>query len=310
MEEKILYHYTSQDSIMNIVKEEGVLLRFSKYDCLNDYNEGKEAIHIQQKVCKDLIDKHRKKASLLEKISLVKPKFESIFMPDRVVGPPMKRRGNTIASCEFVVTRNDSTPYICCLSKGKDLLPMWNYYSKNEKYEGYNIGIKTDNLKASVLDENNNEIVNPFRRFRIYEVIYDDAIKEKLINDEIIRILENNENLDSEKLLAEYQSKIDEWAICFKNSAFQHEQEIRLICYVPEDENVNSQCNECAIKFRASHGMMIPYVDVLLYKESLDIMTIGPLINEDIARKNLELYLQKKGYTSVKVMNSNIPIRY
>lgn len=42
MEEKLLYHYTSQEAIMNIVGENGICLRFSRYDCLNDINEMRE----------------------------------------------------------------------------------------------------------------------------------------------------------------------------------------------------------------------------------------------------------------------------
>lgn len=44
--------------------------------------------------------------------------------------------------------------FACCLSTGCDLLPMWNYYTKEPNGQGYNIHLKTDNLARSLIVEN------------------------------------------------------------------------------------------------------------------------------------------------------------
>ena len=50
---------------------------------------------------------------------------------------------------------------VACFSQDSDLLPMWNYYLKNGKFEGYNLGfsfpeydLNSGLMKAKVIYEN------------------------------------------------------------------------------------------------------------------------------------------------------------
>lgn len=305
----ILYHYTSPDAILNIIKDNGIQLRFTKFDSLNDYNEGKEVIRIQEIICDELAEIYPDKVKIIEQIKKIKPNHMTLFVPDKVKGPSCNyKEGNIIASACITVYNKSSVPYICSFSKEKDLLPMWNYYSKNDRYEGYNIGINSTKIEGEVLDNNMQIINNPSRCFRIKSVIYKNSKKRELLKKEIINILENESNINEQ--LLEYQRNVNEWSVCFKNEMFEHEKEVRLICYVPQEYLNDNNLNEDFKKFRTTHGIIIPYIDILLKKDCLKSVTIGPLIEVKIAKDNLNIFLAGNGYSNIEIFLSSVPIRY
>lgn len=305
MEEKLLYHYISQEAIMNIVGENGICLRFSHYDCLNDINEGKDAIKIQQEVCEELLGENEQNDKILKEIYQVTPNFEVIMAPHAGKSHGCKREnGKMTASGSIEIIQTGSIPYICCFSKGKDLLPMWNYYSKNQRYEGYNVGLQIkEGVIYSILDEKMEPIENPSITLSFLDVIYNREEKRKIVKEEILNQIKNKD-------MIAYQRKFNEWSMAFKNEAFEHEDETRLICFASKKNIEDEYFNKYVVKYRAANGMLIPYIDIQFEKALLKRITIGPLIEKEKAKETLQMYLQSKNYTDVNIRTSKVPIRY
>ena len=49
-------------------------------------------------------------------------------------------------SC-FIIWSEEYETYLCCFSKASDDLAMWNYYIKNDGYDGYCIGLQSNILE-------------------------------------------------------------------------------------------------------------------------------------------------------------------
>ena len=80
---------------------------------------------------------------------------------------------------------------------------------------------------------------------------------------------------------------------------------------MPEDELRGGATLDEHIQFRVVNGCLVPYLDVLVAdKSALQEITIGPLIEEKLARNTMELFLRLKGYENVDIHTSNAPIRY
>lgn len=323
----MLYHYTSPKVIMNIIREEGVCLRFSRYDCLNDTSEGKEAVAIQQEVCDQLKSDYadsESKLKLLEEIEAMRPDFKSIYVEDAsdswleysdVDGEPeLPVHDDSVSDC---VEKNgicsiSAVPYICSFSRERDALTMWNYYTKGTQYEGYNVGLEVEGLRLEVFDSDSDNTCGvdaaekPELKCEWWSVIYDRMQQQDKIKYEIERILRTGRFSRED-----YLAQLNNWAIRFKNEIFRHEKEERLICYVPEDELRGGATLDEHIQFRVVNGCLVPYLDVLVAdKSALQEITIGPLIEEKLARNTMELFLRLKGYENVDIHTSNAPIRY
>ena len=291
----MLYHYTSPKVIMEIIREEGVCLRFSRYDCLNDTSEGKEAVAIQQEICDTLKEEYAgnpRKTELLDRIAAQKPDFKSIYV-------------------DLTLSNVSAVPYICSFSRERDALTMWNYYTKGTHYEGYNVGIDVEGLSLEVFDAEADDKCScrqgpkPELKCEWWSVIYDRERQREKIQSEIERILRTGDFSEEE-----YVAQLNNWAIRFKNEIFRHEKEERLICYVPEEAEGGAALDDY-IQFRVVNGCLVPYLDVLIAdKGALREITIGPLIEEKLAGNTMELFLRLKGYDGVDVHTSNAPIRY
>lgn len=319
----MLYHYTHPKVIMSIIREEGVILRFSRYDCLNDTSEGKEAVAIQQEACEALKAEYAGndvKLQLLERIAELRPDFRSIYVEDRGY--------HTVSA----------VPYICSFSRERDALTMWNYYTKGTHYEGYNVGIEVEGLCLEVFDPDRQDPAEhgsgpavclpggteseacfsdgngcgccdsgkPELKCEWWSVVYDRQQQADTIRNEIERILSSGSFSENE-----YVALLNNWAIRFKNEIFRHEKEERLVCYVPEDAAHNDADLDDFIQFRVVNGCLVPYLDVLISdKSALKEIAIGPLIEDQLAVNTMELFLRLKGYSGVKLYTSKAPIRY
>lgn len=125
----MIYHYTSAEALMSIIQENGIHLRFSQYDCLNDANEGGEAVRIQKEICEELIKENTEGQvlELIEKIAEVTPRYNALIAPKH--GKPGEvtiKDGKLSGEASITVYNSETIPYICCFSKSKDSLPMWN----------------------------------------------------------------------------------------------------------------------------------------------------------------------------------------
>lgn len=295
----MLYHYTSSDAIINILNKDGIHFRLSRYDCLNDMSEGKVAIEIQTLVCAELEKEFPKEKHTLDKISKMRPDFKTFFVktyPNNDLDKP---------SIKLRIFHEVATPYILSFSELNDSLPLWNYYLKNQQYEGYNLGLGVIGEKISILNSQMIPVDILFG-YEFKQIIYNKNKQIELVKNTIINIINSSETFNVD----EYMSRLNEWSMQFKKSVFEHEKETRLICYLPS-EALDDDFKDNVIKFRSTHGMIIPYIEMLINDKSvLQTITIAPLVRSDIAQKTLKLFLDENEYDDVVVKKSELPIRY
>lgn len=85
---------------------------------------------------------------------------------------------------------------------------------------------------------------------------------------------------------------------------FKHEEEVRAIFTVPK----NNQ--KFVVKYREKNGYIIPYIALAFKKDNVREITIGPLLNDDIAQSNLMRMIRAYQYPVRDFKTSEVPIRY
>mgnify|MGYP005758231461 CR=1 FL=1 len=294
---KTFYHYTAPENLIKILKKETMELRFTKVDCLNDKSEGKEFKDIYKDVCEQLRKEEKIDQCFYEIIKNIE--FKDIYLAHI-----NNDRNILYADCDT---------YICCFSEGNDLLSMWNYYSKNSEYEGYNIGIEfnnIDDLEKCFFKLKDDAEIN------LYKVIYEKENAKQLISEFLLQIYEK----------ANLQSSYSESAVIdeillfstmmkyiIKSKVFEHEKEVRFILYVRKDSS------QYDIKFTTKKGIVVPYMNLKLEKKYIKKITMAPLLEQETAQKTLEFFLKQNGYKvryddttddGVLIKSSEVPIRY
>ena len=309
-ENETRYHYTSANALQEMITDRGISLWFSRFDCLNDTSESRVAVDIQQKVCDELKGEYENdgdKIRILDQIRDMQPDFEEIFFGDSVPLPQEEVKGKAGASITAYAI--ETIPYICCFSYEKDAITMWNYYTKGNRYEGYNIGLDPYKRRAKLVDINGNVADGgPKVNFGVLDVIYDTEKQKAMVREVIEHYLDKGTFSELEERT--YMLSLNKWAMMFKNEAFKHEREERLICSVPVHGNPANISLKEYIRFRELNGCLIPYLNVLVDKAALKEVTIGPLIESEIAKSTVELMLELREYEDVKVRCSKVPVRY
>jgi hypothetical protein len=94
----------------------------------------------------------------------------------------------------------------------------------------------------------------------------------------------------------------------FKNPAYIHEEEVRLIYWRPErDSTIEIKAQQ--LYYRQTQGIITPYLKIHNINSSVRSVMIGPLIKMDIAEKTLNCMVNNNGL-AVEIEHSTIPIRY
>lgn len=289
-----IYHYTSPAGILGIIENKKLNFRLSDARFLNDYSEGSEIEQLVVSVTKELLAENK----VSEKYVSSMTKLLDIFLK-KTTFVYHKENGDSFAALTTYST------YILSFSKDQDSLPMWNYYTKDNKYEGYNIGI--DSKIALISDLNN--IQNGFSMFS-HEVIYDNQLKREQLKS-ILSQLANYEEQHPGETWGQLSFVLWMLRFLYKSPAFAHEREVRLILQLtdePAPKGFNGHPFE--IKYREANGYIIPYVEVALPEEYLNSITIGPLIAQQEAKQSLQKFLKSRGYNNVEINCSNVPVRY
>lgn len=289
--EQDIYHYTSSGGFSSILlgNTEKVILWASRYDCLNDASEGKVVEEVFHEVCSELKDRGEISEYLYELFYNVKP-ARTISI---VYG-----KGNQIKP-----SRPECNRFVCSFSKCKDSLAMWNYYSKGNKYEGFNIGFKPICIKESL----KKFLEGKKARVYVYPVIYDKLEQKLLIEKMLLELKENYDYNQETSIRCIISNRLTEWSLVFKQDYFQHEEEVRIIVDVAKSEK------EVPVKYRVSGGYVVPYIELELKKKDVSCVSFGPLQCEEEQRKYqlqvMQEMLKANGY-SVMAKYSQIPVRY
>lgn len=282
-----MYHYTSPSNVIHILNENNIQLRFTRLDCVNDTSEGKYANEVFADVCKALY-KNKKITNdycnfLLELISdQAKSKYidHSSDTLQRIFGHKVKK----------------GVGYICCFSKNHDSLPMWNYYVKNDIYRGVNIGLHSNKLHNSL------EGI----RIALYNVIYKESEIKSLFADKIKeyrKYFSTNDNSVKSDIACYFCILINILKYITKRKCFEHENEVRAIIFLDENQT------EVKKEFDWTRGFAIPYTKLTFNKDAFFMLTVGPLIDADLAIANAKEYLHLYGYRKAADV-SKIPIRF
>jgi len=293
------YHYTSPEGFLGILDKDKPILWFSRYDCLNDTDECNNILYLFEETCSVLYKNGKIDIDFYNLIKDIKP--EKYVLDDESVD-----QDNGISLKNI----SEYKEYICCFSQDNDSLPMWNYYMKNNKYRGYNIGFYDLNFIEYKLNKKYN------LKFDAITIIYENEKKKEIIEKSILttytayikgsqanKIVKEN---DFAKFIL--RSFLNQFGIIFKNESFKQENEVRLIAKVPILKE-----NTLGVKHRTYNGYIIPYIEIQFDKADVIEIMIGPLMEKDIARDTVKNMLQIKGYTIIKDENINVskvPIRF
>lgn len=293
-----IFHYTSSNGFNSILfgDKEKVTLWASKYDCLNDISEGTIALEIYKEVCENLWNSKKITKEQYDEIANLeanKKMFTTYNITDNKMGI------NSMTKME------ECQKYICSFSKNKDSLAMWNYYSKESKYEGYNIGFYSSEVKQVF-----NHFYGSGIRGTISPVTYDKREQEEIIKKFLLDILKFYSVTRKESIKSAISIQLADWSLIFKSKYFQHEEEVRVIISIPKYP-LNPIPLE--VKSRNNFGCTIPYIELPFGKNCVSDICIGPLQCTDEQKET-----QKKILHDMLIVNdynvmetySKIPIRY
>ena len=279
----LITHYTSPEGFKGIV-ESGKLWA-TRYDCLNDISERNDLITIYNQAVEELCS--------TDEFFI---KFKGLKLDGRYYSSS-KAEKTDITHIDII---KDPEIFVISFSNDDDSLSMWNYYSKNNKYEGY----------ALSFIKNDNEYYNsePNLNIQCFDLIYDKTEKKKYLIDVLQKI--KSIFVDTEECLEFAKGMLGNlffvWNDKFKNKHFEHEKEHRIMI-------VQSKSNRTyQVQTRINKGLIIPYIEFPIDK-FLELYSVkcAPLHNDDKAVKLTKEYLESfDSYKNVKVEKSTIPIRY
>lgn len=201
--------------------------------------------------------------------------------------------------------------YTLSFSTEKDNLILWNNYSKEKTYTGYNLGFDINDIMCDIYKKQYNAICGC--------IIYDEK-KQKSIIKSILKhwnkkyertlratrytkLAKQNRLNDISLELIDMLSLV---SVFFKNNKFKDEKEYRIVIvnhsqlgHLPEPTKIIEK-----------NGLFVPYVEYKFPKRALKSINIGPTMNENIFYTSTNRMLLNFGYDKVEVNWSKIPLRY
>lgn len=305
----IKYHYTSPDAFLSILKYGKIRFTDIKY-----MNDKAETVYFLKSLL-DYMEKHSEHQIIQEVINLLidKNSFDSI--KDLSIS---EIKYNNIPYYPYSPKRT----FLFCLSDESDSLNMWNYYVKNGQYQGYNIGFKIHNFLNTfdTPDDKHIDALSVYYGNVIYDKNKQTLEIEHLIN-EIESFVSSSETNTTYYLAAlMLRTYIDSAGLFFKNINFKSEEEYRIILEI-DDKKVPHNKSESEKYFGENNknlredfctknGLVVPFIEVSIPKDSISRITISPITEYAIAKESIHEVLKINGYDSVKVYKSQIPIRY
>lgn len=281
--EKTLYHYTSPEGLLGILQKDKIELHFTKYISLNDKKEGMVLGERYIEVC-DQLEKDKKIDARLKEHLLSIPHIE---FSEVEIKPDI---GEQEVDLENM--------FLCSFSECDDSLPMWNYYVKGGEYEGYCLGFKGLAEKCIIPD------TMRYTDLSLCKIQYDEKILYnhilKCVEELKRRILKEEKPMEIVNGIRMYLAK---GILLHKQRCFSHEKEIRAI-FLAKDEYLDK------IDYKTKKGVLVQYIKLEVDKTALKEITIGPLMESELAKKNLEAFLKQYGYNDVEIKVSKAPIRY
>lgn len=296
-EPKVVYHYTTMDAMMNIVKTKSIWATSILY--LNDLSE-----------MRYLISRVRKRRAAYKKThpDVDARLFDGLFE---------KQNKNFM-----------HYPFVTSFSRDGDSLSQWRSYCPNGN--GVAIGFSVDCLHRATTDKSS---VGRLKNTTFHTVGYlDDDDSEYLDNIIAKEIAVANDWAGSLQTwnAAQIFSIFIQVAACYhKHSSFSHEAEYRLVAPEPRNEHD-------LIEFRPTRSCLVPYVELHIPNRQnnsrdptpdrkakadpsqagpspsdcdfIERLIVGPTSNMDLSLQSVQVFLEKhKAHASV--VPSNVPYR-
>jgi hypothetical protein len=282
---KVLYHYTTQQGLLGIVKDKRIFATHNQY--LNDRREFVHAVNL----FRDEIEHRRKKAYNVK--SSVSEYLERV---NEFLGLPFE--GINVCVCSF--------------SEKGDLLSQWRAYSAGGA--GFSIGFSGEFLRTAV----------DSYEWYLARCVYRTNQQRRIISalaDELIREHESGElaeNMDDEEV--EIHSRIggnlsaylNRYAPIFKDQSFEEEAEWRIISpplFFGSD----------GFDYRTGRSVLTPYFKFALLDATgqlrIQEVIVGPTNDEMRAQRSVIGLLIQQGIPNAQfpsqllVRNSKVPFR-
>lgn len=297
-----IFHYTSSNGLLGILKKDKIVFWFSDIKCLNDKSEGQ----MFGQVFRGLCDEYLHAGRINEAEHDVLMKFD--FSPKGIFTYTVLDKNNDKVEELTKLKQFMRSYYLCSFCEDGDLLDMWRYYSKDTV--GYSVGIKGGVAQSrtegkSPFDVNNDAL----GRFIWRHVIYDYDEQRKLVAgklDEFLKFMKEYNQSFNESALSALNWFVQDLRFTFKAPCFSNEREVRCILEVPDGEVKDKKNYE--IKYRTQAGVLVPYVEVEFEKSLVTDITIGPLAPEHAILSTRKFADSIKN--SIKVTQSTLPIRF
>ena len=297
----IFYHYTSTDALISIISNSK--LRFTNCLFLNDMEEYNYIL--------DLINceyaKRDDDKSLLV-YELTKNLFDYYFNYDKY------KNVNEIIAYYMISFQNERKfhiekggYYVLSGSLKQDLLPLWVYYSKNDRYDGYSIKMNVSSIASS--------FKNLEGEFLYGRIIYDKQEQLKIIDDFVEELflkydIKNLDDQQSDDLQNEFFDYIQLIRLFFKRDGFSNEREFRVAI------NTNGTKNEKNknLGFNHSNGVIKPYIEYY-FEDGLPIeeIMLSPSIEEKLGKEGVRTllnYYNRTKYKDVNINKSSLQLRF
>lgn len=290
----IVYHYTSPDGILGILK--GRTLQFTDCQYLNDIGE--------MVYMKEPFDKAYKR--IIKERGELDPNTRDLIYS--VFASPYEKIDIKHSNKEITFTNNRY--YVLCTSLNCDTANMWNYYVKNSVYKGYNLGINKD-FMIRYFNRYKPDYCNQIE-FIHGKVIYNRVKQEKMLYCKINELLQS---LDRKKeKVDELYDDIKQQQLFFKHPAFASEKEYRFILKV--DNNFDfPKDTHLELDFRIGlSGIITPYIKwhySLNIKEQLfSQITLAPMIEPTLAMESFKRFLARTVKERITIKPSSIKLRF
>ena len=328
--EQILYHYTSMDSFYHIAKNQSIWMTEVSY--LNDVKEHTYGVGIAIEAAEEYIQ-NREYKSLNSSYSEEYYKMVVKCLEDNVISLLRRyNRDETYLDFSYysqLPKVRQSNLFIFSLSAERNSLSQWIAYSGEG---GVSIGFDHSQVLSSL---------EKGTAFRISRCEYDPA-KQKEIIKGILNLQVNQINCEAKgstkpgcdgyvEGYAEHEGYcvdyIMQLASMFKNKAFKHENECRIVAFINKD-SFESHPEQYPVDFRVKGGLMIPYLNLQFgesqdnsaiidsYKVSTSLKSIvthlmlGPSKEPRLALKSIEAFSRKYLDDFVIIEYTDIPFIY
>lgn len=297
-----IYHYTSAESLIKILEYtpnfskgrklfEGYSHLWSTdYNFLNDKTEGKAFF---EDIVIPIMGSNKTLNEILKNKKVDRPHLKYIefsIVDEDEKGEPI------VEDCPM-----EYNWFLTSFSTDSDNLELWQYYTKNNKNEGYNIGFDLCKLL---------EINTKYEPLFASDVIYGDSKgsqKQEILD--MIDIYENNVNETNIDFLKDcFYEVLCVKSLFYKKECFKNEKEYRIL--------IRKEISKS--NYRIVNGVVTPYDNIYFDRETVKEITISPTINPYLSKLGIRKFLQDNFYGNydeqtgygVKVEESKIPVRY